>query len=202
VRALTVFDGCLVASGARDAVFDCADSSKTKEIAALLDARAPGLSVEDRFAYATAPVAHRESDMMDMFLSWAGAHASSGSATGSDAPPTFLESVSDDVDIREAEVLLRACTLWLFLDLKFPLAYGHADEVLDAREKLADVVASRLASSEALAGGARPGFEAQQKQLAAQAALAVGSGRGGRGRGSGPADDSLGTIFGDLIGGV
>ncbi|TDM06389.1 MAG: helicase [Ideonella sp. MAG2] len=42
------------------------------------------------------------------------------------------------------EQSLRACTLWLWLDLRFPGIYGHLDEVLNLRNRLNDGIERHL----------------------------------------------------------
>ena len=39
---------------------------------------------------------------------------------------------------RRMEQALRTCTLWLWLDLRFPGVYGEVDEVMDLRSRLND----------------------------------------------------------------
>ena len=53
---------------------------------------------------------------------------------------------------REAIVqALRGCTLWLWLDLRFPGAYGHVDNVLALRSHLNDGIEQQLNSKRRLA---------------------------------------------------
>jgi len=42
------------------------------------------------------------------------------------------------------EQALRACTLWLWLDLRFPEVYGHIDAVLDLRGRLNEGIERHL----------------------------------------------------------
>jgi ATP-dependent RNA helicase SUPV3L1/SUV3 len=49
------------------------------------------------------------------------------------------------------EQALRACTLWLWLDLRFPGIYGHLDEVLVLRSSLNDGIERTLKSKRPLA---------------------------------------------------
>jgi len=49
------------------------------------------------------------------------------------------------------EQALRACTLWLWLDLRFPGAYGHVDEVIDLRGRLNDGIERQLKGKRPLA---------------------------------------------------
>ena len=49
------------------------------------------------------------------------------------------------------EQALRACTLWLWLDLRFPGAYGHLQEVLALRGQLNDGIERQLKGKRPLA---------------------------------------------------
>jgi ATP-dependent RNA helicase SUPV3L1/SUV3 len=49
------------------------------------------------------------------------------------------------------EQALRACTLWLWLDLRFPGIYGHLDEVLALRAMLNDGIERQLKGKRPLA---------------------------------------------------
>ena len=42
------------------------------------------------------------------------------------------------------EQALRACTLWLWLDQRFPGVFGYLDEVVALRERLNDGIAGQL----------------------------------------------------------
>jgi ATP-dependent RNA helicase SUPV3L1/SUV3 len=42
------------------------------------------------------------------------------------------------------EQALRTCTLWLWLDLRFPGVYGEVDEVMDLRSRLNDGIERAL----------------------------------------------------------
>jgi ATP-dependent RNA helicase SUPV3L1/SUV3 len=56
------------------------------------------------------------------------------------------------------EQALRACTLWLWLDLRFPGIYGHVDAVVDLRMRLNDGIERHLKGKKPLSqtrGGAR-----------------------------------------------
>jgi ATP-dependent RNA helicase SUPV3L1/SUV3 len=58
------------------------------------------------------------------------------------------------------EQALRACTLWLWLDLRFPGIYGHVDEVQALRSLLNDGIERQLGGKRPLAQmrrGGRPG---------------------------------------------
>jgi ATP-dependent RNA helicase SUPV3L1/SUV3 len=49
------------------------------------------------------------------------------------------------------EQALRACTLWLWLDLRFPGAYGHVDAVLALRSQFNDGIERQLKGKRPLA---------------------------------------------------
>jgi ATP-dependent RNA helicase SUPV3L1/SUV3 len=49
------------------------------------------------------------------------------------------------------EQALRACTLWLWLDLRFPGAYGHLQDVLALRGQLNDGIERQLKGKRPLA---------------------------------------------------
>jgi len=49
------------------------------------------------------------------------------------------------------EQALRACTLWLWLDLRFAGVYGHVDEVIDLRGRLNDGIERQLKGKRPLA---------------------------------------------------
>ena len=49
------------------------------------------------------------------------------------------------------EQALRACTLWLWLDLRFPGVYGHLDEVVALRSSLNDGIERELKGKRPLA---------------------------------------------------
>jgi ATP-dependent RNA helicase SUPV3L1/SUV3 len=49
------------------------------------------------------------------------------------------------------EQALRACTLWLWLDLRFPGVYGHVEEVVDLRSRLNDGIERQLKGKRPLA---------------------------------------------------
>jgi ATP-dependent RNA helicase SUPV3L1/SUV3 len=48
------------------------------------------------------------------------------------------------------EQALRICTLWLWLDLRFPGVYGHVEEVIDLRGRLNDGIERHLKGKKAL----------------------------------------------------
>ena len=73
------------------------------------------------------------------------AHAASGQA----GRPWFLDEVDAHSRLDRMEMALRACTLWLWLDLRFEGVYGHVEEVLALRGALNDGIERQL-------GGKRP----------------------------------------------
>jgi hypothetical protein len=54
------------------------------------------------------------------------------------------------------EQALRACTLWLWLDLRFPGVYGHVDEVVALRSQLNDGIERQLKGKRPLAQPSGP----------------------------------------------
>ncbi len=52
--------------------------------------------------------------------------------TGRAGTPWFLDEVDGHSRLDRMEQALRSCTLWLWLDLRFPGVYGHVEAVLDA----------------------------------------------------------------------
>ena len=75
------------------------------------------------------------------------------------------------------EQALRACTLWLWLDLRFPGIYGHLEEVVALRSQLNDGIEHQLKGKRPLAqvrhqrSGPRTGGQAERPR---------GARRGGR----------------------
>jgi ATP-dependent RNA helicase SUPV3L1/SUV3 len=55
------------------------------------------------------------------------------------------------------EQALRSCTLWLWLDLRFPDVYGQVDFVLDLRQRLNDGIERQLKGKKPLAQRLRGG---------------------------------------------
>jgi ATP-dependent RNA helicase SUPV3L1/SUV3 len=49
------------------------------------------------------------------------------------------------------EQVLRACTLWLWLDQRFPNVFGYVDEVQALRERLNDGIERQLKGKRPLA---------------------------------------------------
>jgi ATP-dependent RNA helicase SUPV3L1/SUV3 len=123
-----------------DAHFAVAELDQMLELASELDRTATRLSLKQRFVYAQAPVDTRTTDQVQAFLEWAWNHSGSGQA----GTPWFLDDVDEHSRLDNMEKALRACTLWLWLDLRFPGAYGHVDAVLDLRERLNEGIERHL----------------------------------------------------------
>ena len=91
---------------------------------------------------------------MQEFLSWAHSHALTGKA----GSPWFLQDVDEHSRLERMEQALRSCTLWLWLDLRFPNVFGHVDSVNDMRHRLNDGIERQLKGKKPLwqlRGGAR-----------------------------------------------
>jgi signal transduction histidine kinase/CheY-like chemotaxis protein len=84
----------------------------------MLDRARRGLTLKERFIYAQAPVDTRTDGQVQEYLSW--------SRQPRPAParpaPWFLDQVDGHSRLDRMEQALRACTLWLWLDLRFPKA--------------------------------------------------------------------------------
>jgi ATP-dependent RNA helicase SUPV3L1/SUV3 len=120
--------------------FVMADVTRIEELAFMLDRHCGStLSVRDRFSYATAPVTRDKATTRE-WLKWACAHGHMGHV----GSPDFLESVSSSLIDMERAVNLS--NLYLFLDSKFPDVYGCGEEVAEARNDLADKIATILGS--------------------------------------------------------
>jgi ATP-dependent RNA helicase SUPV3L1/SUV3 len=130
-----------------DAHFAVAELDQMLELAERLDASAAKLTLKERFIYAQAPVDTRTENQLQAFLDWAGAHA----ATGQAGSPWFLDQVDGHSRLEAMEQALRACTLWLWLDLRFPGAYGHVESVLALRGQLNDGIERQLKGKRPLA---------------------------------------------------
>jgi ATP-dependent RNA helicase SUPV3L1/SUV3 len=130
-----------------DAHFAVAELDQMLELAEKLDASAAKLTLKERFIYAQAPVDTRTENQLQAFLDWAGAHA----ATGQAGSPWFLDQVDGHSRLEAMEQALRACTLWLWLDLRFPGAYGHVENVLALRSQLNDGIERQLKGKRPLA---------------------------------------------------
>jgi len=108
---------------------------------------AANLTLKERFIYAQAPVDTRTENQLQAFLDWAGSHA----ATGQAGSPWFLDQVDSHSRLEAMEQALRACTLWLWLDLRFPGAYGHVENVMALRSQLNDGIERQLKGKRPLA---------------------------------------------------
>ena len=123
-----------------NAHFAVADLDAMVELAGQLDEQAARLSLRDRFVYAQAPVDTRTPAQVSQFLDWAHSHANTGRA----GVPWFLDSVDEHSRLDRMEQALRSCTLWLWLDLRFPGVYGEVPEVLAMRSRLNDGIERQL----------------------------------------------------------
>ena len=128
-----------------DTHFQVAELDQMLLLAEQLDGSAMRLPLQARFRYAQAPVDTRTDTQLQEFLGWANAHAITGQA----GRPWFLDEVDAHSRLDRMEMALRACTLWLWLDLRFPGVYGHVEEVLALRAALNDGIERQL-------GGKRP----------------------------------------------
>lgn len=137
-----------------DAHFAVAELDQMLELAEQLDDSAARLSLRERFIYAQAPVDTRSSNQVQEFLDWAHHHAHGGRA----GRPWFLDAVDGHSRLERMEEALRACTLWLWLDLRFPGAYGLVDEVVELRRQLNDGIERQLK-------GKRPLAQARQRTM-------------------------------------
>ena len=135
-----------------DAHFAVAELEQMLELAEALDKSAGRLTLKERFTYAQAPVDTRTEGQVDEFLSWSHNHAAAGRA----GKPWFLDAVDGHSRLDRMEQALRACTLWLWLDLRFPNVYGHLDEVLALRSSLNDGIERHLKGKRPLAQQRRP----------------------------------------------
>lgn len=123
-----------------DAHFAVAELEQMLDLAEALDQVAASLPLKLRFIYAQAPVDTRLPALLQQYLDWAHSHARHGKA----GPPWFLEGVDGHSRLDQMEQALRSCTLWLWLDLRFPGVYGHVDEVIDLRSRLNDGIERQL----------------------------------------------------------
>ncbi len=123
-----------------NAHFEVAELDQMLELAEQLDSTALKLPLKQRFIYAQAPVDTRTEAQVQAFLDWTHNHALTGKA----GTPWFLEEVDEHSRLDKMEQALRACTLWLWLDLRFPDIYGHLDEVVDLRSRLNDGIERHL----------------------------------------------------------
>jgi ATP-dependent RNA helicase SUPV3L1/SUV3 len=130
-----------------DAHFAVADLEQMVSLAEELDRIATRLTLDQRFTYAQAPVDTRTETLLYAFFDWAASHASTGKA----GVPWFLEEVGAHSRLEKMEQALRACTLWLWLDLRFPGVYGLVDAVVDLRNRLNDGIERQLKGNRPLA---------------------------------------------------
>jgi ATP-dependent RNA helicase SUPV3L1/SUV3 len=130
-----------------DAHFAVAELDQMLALAEQLDESAARLTLKERFVYAQAPVDTRTDTQLQAFLGWAASHA----ATGRAGRPWFLDEVDGHSRLERMEQALRACTLWLWLDLRFPGIFGHLDEVLGLRGSLNDGIERQLKGKRPLA---------------------------------------------------
>jgi len=130
-----------------DAHFAVAEMEQMLDLAEKLDASAAKLTLKERFVYAQAPVDTRTENQLQAFLDWAGSHA----ATGQAGSPWFLDQVDGHSRLEAMEQALRACTLWLWLDLRFPGAYERVENVLALRSQLNDGIERQLKGKRPLA---------------------------------------------------
>ena len=136
-----------------DAHFAVAELDQMLLLAEKLDSSAPQLTLKERFIYAQAPVDTRTDSQVQEFLDWSSSHARTGQA----GTPWFLDQVTGHSRLERMEQALRACTLWLWLDLRFPDTFGHVDEVLQLRGQLNDGIERQLK-------GKRPLAQVRQRQ--------------------------------------
>ncbi|MBK7264390.1 MAG: helicase [Rubrivivax sp.] len=130
-----------------DAHFAVAELEQMLELAGQLDTNAARLDLKQRFIYAQAPVDTRSPNQVQAFLDWSHDHAHAGHA----GRPWFLDAVDGHSRLDRMEEALRACTLWLWLDLRFPGAYGLVDEVVALRTQLNDGIERQLQGKRPLA---------------------------------------------------
>jgi ATP-dependent RNA helicase SUPV3L1/SUV3 len=130
-----------------DAHFAVAELEQMLDLAEELDKSAGRLTLKERFIYAQAPVDTRTEGQVQQFLDWSSSHAHTGRA----GRPWFLDQVDGHSRLERMEQALRACTLWLWLDLRFPGVYGHVDEVIGLRGALNDGIERQLKGKRPLA---------------------------------------------------
>ena len=134
-----------------DAHFAVAELEQMLELAEGLDKSAGRLTLKERFIYAQAPVDTRTEGQVQEYLDWAASHAHTGRA----GKPWFLDAVDSHSRLDRMEQALRACTLWLWLDLRFPGVYGHLEEVVALRSELNDGIERQLKGKRPLAQARR-----------------------------------------------
>jgi ATP-dependent RNA helicase SUPV3L1/SUV3 len=130
-----------------DAHFAVAELEQMLALAEQLDQSAAKLTLKERFIYAQAPVDTRTESQVQEYLDWSSSHALTGKA----GKPWFLDAVDSHSRLDRMEQALRSCTLWLWLDLRFPGVYGHVEEVVALREVLNDGIERQLKGKRPLA---------------------------------------------------
>jgi ATP-dependent RNA helicase SUPV3L1/SUV3 len=120
--------------------FAVAELEQMLELAGEIDRVAAKLPLRQRFTYAQAPVDTRTTGQVAQFLEWVAHHARTGQA----GPAWFLNDTDENSRLERMEQALRTCTLWLWLDLRFPGVYGEVDEVMDLRARLNDGIEHAL----------------------------------------------------------
>lgn len=166
--------------------FKVVESFHLLEMARALDAAAPGLRAVDRFAYATAPVGVRDRALQEEFLAWANTHSLYGEVG---IPAVFVDDVEaeqadgGEMGLDQLEYRIRAATVYLYLEGKFPDAYSHKDTVVAARDRLVEAITSILISRDDLAPPhARDAIDRRAERMASAAG---GGGSPGLGAGYG-----------------
>lgn len=112
--------------------FEVAELENMLQIADHLDRIAGTLPLHQRFIYAQAPVDPDTGYQLDHYLAWAAHHARQGTA----GEPGFLYEIDGHGRLDRMEQALRLCSLWLWLDLRFPGVYGHVTAVTALRDEL------------------------------------------------------------------
>ncbi|MBX3605916.1 MAG: helicase [Piscinibacter sp.] len=130
-----------------DTHFEVAELEQMLLLAESLDRCAAKLPLRQRFVYAQAPVDTRTESQLQEFLDWASRHALLGQA----GKPWFLDAVDGHSRLDRMEQALRGCTLWLWLDLRFPGIYGHVEEVHALRAALNEGIERQLKGKRPLA---------------------------------------------------
>jgi ATP-dependent RNA helicase SUPV3L1/SUV3 len=130
-----------------DAHFQVAEMEQMLELAGQIDQSAGQLPLRQRFIYAQAPVDTRTESQLKEFLDWSANHATAGRA----GSPWFLQEVDSHSRLDRMEQALRSCTLWLWLDLRFPGVYGQVEEVVALRSQLNDGIERQLKGKRPLA---------------------------------------------------
>ncbi|CAN5746090.1 hypothetical protein BH11PSE8_BH11PSE8_21000 [soil metagenome] len=143
-EVLDVFVGRLKLDNAH---FQVAELEQMLQLAEQLDKSARTLSLKERFIYAQAPVDTRNESQVQEFLDWTSSHALTGRA----GTPWFLQDVDEHSRLDKMEQALRSCTLWLWLDLRFPGIFGRVDAVIDLRGRLNDGIERQLKGKRPLA---------------------------------------------------